>query len=606
LAQSYYPGGVAVDTLDKDEAVRLTSELLKRDEVVIFEGAFRFDNLFIRADIVRKKGKLLELIEVKAKSFDSTEEFAMWNKRAFKKGVYEMTASFQSYVMDLAFQTFVIKKALPEMSVRSFLMMADKSKISTVDGLNQHFKIARGQDGRTKVQVNGALKPEQLGQAILEKLDLTTEIQQIFSHVQFKFGPTFTQLVSHLAELALRGGLGESEHGVACKSCEFRVKESEGVRSGFKQCWTEKGLKPLDIDQRPMIFEIWDFRQSDQMISENIFFADQLSAEIIKLSPREDGAAGLSRTERQMVQIEHCQGLQKGEYVRAKELKQEMSVLKYPLHFIDFETNMVAIPFHKNQRPYEQMAFQFSHHMLHTDGHLEHRTEYLDDRIGVFPNFDFVRALKKALEKDDGAILRFAAHENTVLNQIRGQLLRSGEPDARELIRWIESITTPPNNQKGEWTPTRQFVDMCEMTKRLFWLPDMGGSNSIKKVLPAVLNAAGPRLKLKFPEWIQFDQKTGRIADPYKLLPPIFSDFDAAELAKVEEFLVGDGSLADGGAAMIAWARMQFTEMSLVERKALREALLRYCRLDTLAMVMIWEWWAMVCSDGAKAQSRQA
>jgi len=36
---------------------------------------------------------------------------------------------------------------------------------------------------------------------------------------------------------------------------------------------------------------------------------------------------------------------------------------------------------------------------------------------------------------------------------------------------------------------------------------------------------------------------------------------------------------------------MQFTEMSDMERNALREALLQYCELDTLAMVMIWEHW---------------
>ncbi len=36
---------------------------------------------------------------------------------------------------------------------------------------------------------------------------------------------------------------------------------------------------------------------------------------------------------------------------------------------------------------------------------------------------------------------------------------------------------------------------------------------------------------------------------------------------------------------------MQFTEMSENERLAVREALLKYCELDTLAMVMIVEYW---------------
>jgi hypothetical protein len=331
-----------------------------------------------------------------------------------------------------------------------------------------------------------------------------------------------------------------------------------------------------------------------------VYFADQLTTDDIALKPREDGKAGLSVSERQPLQIEQLQGTRKGEYFNAKDFHDELRELKFPLHFIDFETSMVAIPFHVNRRPYEQMAFQFSHHVLHQDGRIEHRSEYLDDRVGLFPNYDFVRALKNALSGDDGAVLRFAAHENTVLNQIRAQLQDSAEPDAAALIAWIESLTSPPSKFKGEWEPKRQFVDMCELTKRFYYLPDTGGSNSIKKILPAVLRVAGSKLKDRFPEWIQWDAH-GRIMDPYKLLPPLFSGVDAQELARLEERIVTDDSLADGGAAMMAWAKMQFTEMSTLERTALREALLRYCGLDTLAMVMIWEWWQLEIQKVLKA-----
>ena len=47
--------------------------------------------------------------------------------------------------------------------------------------------------------------------------------------------------------------------------------------------------------------------------------------------------------------------------------------------------------------------------------------------------------------------------------------------------------------------------------------------------------------------------------------------------------------LADGGAAMTAYAMMQFTEMSDVERNRIIEGLLKYCELDTMAMVFLWE-----------------
>jgi hypothetical protein len=46
---------------------------------------------------------------------------------------------------------------------------------------------------------------------------------------------------------------------------------------------------------------------------------------------------------------------------------------------------------------------------------------------------------------------------------------------------------------------------------------------------------------------------------------------------------------------MTAYARMQFTEMGEGERQRIIDALLRYCELDTLAMVMLYEAWREWC-----------
>ena len=50
-------------------------------------------------------------------------------------------------------------------------------------------------------------------------------------------------------------------------------------------------------------------------------------------------------------------------------------------------------------------------------------------------------------------------------------------------------------------------------------------------------------------------------------------------------------ALADGGAAMTAWAFMQFGDMGDEEKKSISDALKRYCELDTMAMVIIMEAW---------------
>jgi hypothetical protein len=63
------------------------------------------------------------------------------------------------------------------------------------------------------------------------------------------------------------------------------------------------------------------------------------------------------------------------------------------------------------------------------------------------------------------------------------------------------------------------------------------------------------------------------------------------------EILTEDDELANGGAALTAYGRMQFSEMSEIERKELSSALLRYCELDTMAMVMIFEAWVAWIRD---------
>jgi hypothetical protein len=276
----------------------------------------------------------------------------------------------------------------------------------------------------------------------------------------------------------------------------------------------------------------------------------------------------------------------------------------YPLHFIDFETSMVAIPFNKGRHPYEGIAFQFSHHMVHEDGRIEHRGQYLNITPGVFPNYDFARHLKRELEQDTGSIFRYATHENTYLNFIYRQLRANQNdiPDSEILCNFIRTITKSASNSAEQWAGQRNMIDMLELVKRYYYDPATKGSNSIKGVLPAILNSSEflqkkysepiygadsgiPSLNYRDWQWIKLEN--GSVIDPYKMLPKMFQDITEKEL----ELLSDDDELKDGGAALAAYARLQFEEMSDYERLEIRKALLKYCELDTFAMVMIYEGW---------------
>ena len=142
---------------------------------------------------------------------------------------------------------------------------------------------------------------------------------------------------------------------------------------------------------------------------------------------------------RQIMQINKTVDDAKDEYIDSK-LYKELDQWIFPLHFIDFETSVVAIPFHKNRSPYEQIAFQFSCHTYHENGDIEHH-EWIESEKGKFPNFDFVKNLKNVLDKDNGTILRYASHENTVLREIRSQMVDESEKKYEDLISWIDTVT---------------------------------------------------------------------------------------------------------------------------------------------------------------------
>ena len=307
----------------------------------------------------------------------------------------------------------------------------------------------------------------------------------------------------------------------------------------------------------------------------------------------------ISNSERQWLQIEKAISNDDSNYVLKQELKLEMEKWKFPYHFIDFETSAVALPFTKGRKPYEQVAFQFSHHILYENGKIEHANQFICDESGMFPNFEFVRALKKALG-DKGSIFKYSNHENSILNSIYNQLKESLETDKNDLMDFIKIITQSKKDSVEQWDGERNMIDLCEVYKRYYFDPHTKGSNSIKAVLPALLKRSN-MLQIKYSKTIQeiglsslnfpethcwLIEKEGLIQNPYKQLPPVFDQWTEEEL---ESLLSNMEDISNGGAALTAYGFLQYTDITPIERKSLVSALLKYCELDTLAMVMLVE-----------------
>lgn len=354
----------------------------------------------------------------------------------------------------------------------------------------------------------------------------------------------------------------------------------------------------------PHINNVWDFRKKDEYIQSRKYFQKEISRiDLETKSTKGNAGPGLSRVDRQEIQIEKSKNSDVTAYIDVSGLGYEMKNWKFPLHFIDFETTAVAIPFNKGRKPYEQIAFQFSHHVVNADLSIEHRGEWINTKPGYFPNFDFARKLKSELDKDDGTIFRYAAHENTILNKIYDQLEASSEIDKSDLCAWIKTITKSSGSSLNKWEGNRNMIDLRDLVLKYYYNPATNGSNSIKDILPAILNESqylkskyskpiyGSQIKsLNFENktWIVIDEK-GKVKNPYHLLP---LTFEGIKISDLDRLIIDEQmGISDGGADMMAYAQMQFTEISDQHRKEITKALLKYGELDTFAMVMIWEVW---------------
>lgn len=558
LAQLDFPGGTLVDTNDPDEALAETERLLAADSAVVYEAAVRAGNLFLRADILVKRGQHLALYEVKAKSCDGTPDEFYLKK---PKGPEFLRAEWKPYFYDVAFQDWVLRRAFPEAVIRSSLYLVDKSRVATVDGLNQKFLI-RDRGGNISIECEPGLTRDALGDSLLKAWDVSEDVRKIQSHPAFWTFDGRTWSFEEGLERLAAGHRPGPEPSAQCRDCEFRVDAAPDRRSGFDECWKKVlGRAPGG----PMSFDLWRLspKQKEDYLERKLYLLSQLSEEDVAAPAKATEGEGWQPYERQRLQLRKTNTGDFTEECLVDGLRREMARWTFPLNFIDFETAGVAIPFHRGQRPYEAVAFQFSHHVVEKDGSVRHANEWINAERGKFPNFDFVRALKKALA-GGGTVFRYALHEQTILNGIARQLALSTEPDKDELIAWIESLA---------------MVDLLEVVKRFYYHPKMGRSNSIKAVLPAILDGK-PRRRYTGTNFK--DVLLGE--DPYAELGTI-GRYAYDRLERLYE----DDQVADGGAAMTAYLMMQFTQMSEAERGHLVASLLRYCELDTLAMVFLYE-----------------
>jgi len=144
------------------------------------------------------------------------------------------------------------------------------------------------------------------------------------------------------------------------------------------------------------------------------------------------------------------------------EAAEEIARLPFPRFYFDFETYMPAIPIWKGTRPWQQIPFQWSCHVQHADGSLEHK-EFLDT-TGEFPVHRLAEAMIDALG-ETGPIFAYTHFEKTTI---------------KTLIDLCPELRLPLERI------VERLVDLHPLTKASYYHPRMKASWSIKEVLPTI------------------------------------------------------------------------------------------------------------------------
>ena len=186
-----------------------------------------------------------------------------------------------------------------------------------------------------------------------------------------------------------------------------------------------------------------------------------------------DTPADVVLTERQARQISACRS--NTAFVDRPAIRNFLSRLHYPLHFLDLETIQSAVPFFEKSAPFMAVPFQFSLHTLPAEAAPVQHHSFLAEGA-VDPRPAFLAALQKALGPT-GSIVGY----NTAFEIKRLKDLMRFEPAC---ANWVAS-TIP------------RFVDLYEVFRAMsFYHPSQGGSASLKAVLPALTGISYDSLEI--------------------------------------------------------------------------------------------------------------
>ena len=165
-----------------------------------------------------------------------------------------------------------------------------------------------------------------------------------------------------------------------------------------------------------------------------------------------------------LFQLEHYKSGK--EFIERDEIKNFLEQFTYPLHFFDFETYMPAVPAFDNSRPYQQIPFQYSLHVLQDRKKKTKHFEFLGDGV-IDPREALINRMINDLGSTGSIIAYSKSFEQSRINDL-----------ARDFPKYSKQLLSI----------TERFIDLAKpFQNKWYYHPAFEGLYSIKVVLPVVV-----------------------------------------------------------------------------------------------------------------------
>ncbi len=424
---------------DLSQMIKDTQEAMKKENAIITEASFNYNNNFCSVDILKKEGDSFEIYEVKSSTH--------------LKDVFINDASYQYYVLT----------SLGLNITKCFVVILNKDYIL-----------------KDKLDLDKLFIKNDITEDAISKLEEVKEnIDYINKYMEQKDEPN-------------------DDIGKKCfdpYDCPF-----------FKYC--TRNLPS------PNVFDVgWGTRFDKKL---NMYYAGKTSYDDIL------NAGGLNqKADTQMnYKLHNLEPI-----INKDNIKKLLNTFTYPLYFLDFESYQLPVPTIEGTKPYEQICFQYSlHYYVEEKGELFHK-EYLSSNYEGNPMYGLCKQLCEDIPMNSCVLVYNQSFEITRLKEMAALF-----PEFREhllnIVDNIKDLLPPFKNQD-------------------YYVKEMGGSASIKSVLPA-----------------------------------LFPDDPSLDYHNLDQVHKGDEASS---------SYLLLPTLSKAEQEKLRDNMLKYCALDTYAMVKIYE-----------------